>query len=268
MPTPTNTFNDFVSTTQQTGGSPLPVLARIPYISRETSQLAPAEPLNNTITHFEYLLGEFGMNGAIDTDSLTPLSPADATTPNSPPQPPPSQISESSFPAPIPHQTFAASSPQRAFEWSELLLRIDAAVEPYTRAIVMLVVVAVGAFTILLLRSPEKPRTPQSRPTPAITRHLLETQTAAPSVSSRDKTNSVAKETLKEAHNPNLIASGPAGMQSESEPPLARLSKEIRSAPSAQEDIDVEYPSTALSPPDVVRNAQLPASVEPNSTLK
>ncbi|MEX2171792.1 MAG: hypothetical protein WD851_20905 [Pirellulales bacterium] len=224
------------------GLGPLPVLARIPWVIGDSANVgtatAIAAPNAPPLTHFEYLMGEFGF----DCDAAPPL-PCPVVAAPAPPSATP--LWQHAAP-PSPRTTLAAQRLGR-HGWAEIVLRIDAAIEPYTRAIVLLVLMAVAAFTVLLLRSSEDPAPTQ------LNVPLVQVEGVSPSASAtQPKTVGQPKQ---EAKRPNpsrdtqaksLTAEGPAGGRSASSPPIATLSNDIQPAsPEAIADT-VPYPSTFL----------------------
>ena len=210
-------------------------------------------PLATALTHFEYLLGEFGMSGENDFATLSP-------DPRSQERDPISAASQRESAPPLQSVLpVHAPSPSRTFNWSELLLRIDAIVEPYTRAIVLLILVAVGAFTMLLFRSSDDSSIPQSAPVSATARPLPDAVAVTPTPKKvrREPTLSTVNETETSTTETKPTASGPVGLPKEGGPPLATLSTEIQPVPSDLEDASSEFPSTGLSPPSSTRSARL-----------
>lgn len=239
------------------GLGPLPVLARIPWVIGDAANIgtatAIAAPNAPPLTHFEYLMGEFGF----DCDAAPPLP-----CPVAPAPPSATPLWQHAAP-PSPRTTLAAQRLGR-HGWAEIVLRIDAAIEPYTRAIVLLVLMAVAAFTVLLLRSSEDPA-PTQLNVPLVQVEGVSRSTSAtqPQTVGQPKQEAKRPNPIRPTPAKKLTAQGPGGVRPASSPPIATLSNDIQ--PASPESIadTIPYPSTFLPASTSVGSSTHPADESP-----
>ena len=236
---------------------PLPVLTRIPWVTGDSAPTPVATPATSssspTLTHFEYLMGEFGLD-------CTPAAPeyvssqipgtdaAGLLERRSEPIAPPVNV-------PPPRK---GQLQRRNVDWTEIVLRLDAAIEPYTRAIVLLVLMAVAAFTVLLLKSSDEETPIQSEPTLAQTERNRAPSTAARPQPKAPPDRAPKPSGMTATTKPTTpTAQGPAGIRPVDVPPVATLSSDIRTAPPEAIADPSTYPSTSLPGQSM---AKLPSS--------
>jgi hypothetical protein len=221
-----------------------PVLARLPWVGVEDSADAsststPTHQLPPQ-THFEYMMGDFGSNGAEGCATEYVRPPISL-------QSPVERAERPSMPslAPIRASGTRTDEPgRRPMDFPEMILRLDSAIEPYTRAIVLVVIMAVATFASLLLFSPKEP---PHHPAPTI----LESQAAAPAPEKQpppaDSTDESAtrEETKTTVNRTAPFAQGPPSL-AVAAPPVATLSNEIQPAPVESG----EYPFIDLPTPE------------------
>lgn len=227
------------------GLGPLPVLARIPWVIGDAANVgtatAIAAPNAPPLTHFEYLMGEFGF----DCDAAPPLPCPVAPAPAPPSSTPLWQHAEPQSP----RTTLAAQRLGRLGQhgWAEMVLRLDAAIEPYTRAIVLLVLMAVAAFTVLLLRSSEDPAPTQLNvplvQVEGVSRAASATQ---PQTLGQAKQEAKRPNPVRPTQAKKLTAQGPGSGRPASSPPIATLSNDIQPASPEAFANAAAYPSTHL----------------------
>jgi hypothetical protein len=216
------------------------------------------------LTHFEYLMGEFGCGCDEATTATAYVAPSTAAV----------------FPANRPSRSAKPFPPQasipdaaidnrigRGTDLTEMILRLDAAIEPYTRAIVLLVLMAVAAFAALLLSSePESPRNvepplAQARPIPQGAAYQSERTDSDVESTSKAEVNRATERVA-----PTAI--GPASNRRADTPPVATLSNEIRPAPpEAVADVSI-YPSSDLPAHEAPQEARQHDSVPPTHSYK
>lgn len=222
------------------------MLAHIPWVTGDSVAAAAASLSTNTssppLTHFEYLMGEFGLDCTQEApEYVAPLMPGTDSAglaerrsePISPPAnaPPPGTV----------------RFHQRNVDWTEIVLRLDAAIEPYTRAIVLLVLMAVAAFTVLLLKSSDEETPTQSEPPLAQAEPIPATSVAAPpEPEARPDRAPNASGMTNASESAEPTARGPAGNRPVDVPPEATLSSDIQPAPPEAIADSSTYPSTSL----------------------